>query len=356
MAAQVDVDVEALLDEEAEALEAIYGEEVRIITEPEREVVVTIPTASFTSTTASTATSSSPANKVTLHLRLGPEYPMASFPAELNLETNGLLSFDERAVTRDDMKSLWSPGEACVFAMVECVREAVLLKEAAVLAEAANAAAAAAISSSSSTPPTLANLSLDNGSQQGDRGRVDTAVDTVDKHALGTWTAAAAAAAAADGAQDSMRDPPADNPENTTTTLKTSTTAATVDTTPTTINTNAATSTATATANVSRVVDFTFHPPYPKFGQRPKHFTAASNDPVHELQIVRTTFINMDDRRKPCFATQHVSCVLFENKVVRKEVSYDRCGTTVQLLNMLFHVFFLANGLKLCVAYVGCGD
>jgi hypothetical protein len=98
---------ERLLDEEAEALASIYGDEICASTSPEREYIVTMI--------------ASNGEACHLHVVLGPGYPQTP-PAEISVEAAGR-SLATREAVREAMLLAMAPGEPGIYSAVEAARE-----------------------------------------------------------------------------------------------------------------------------------------------------------------------------------------------------------------------------------------
>jgi hypothetical protein len=100
-------EAQQLLSDEAEALESIYGDEIRAISLPDREYII--------------ALNSRGGGACHIHILLGADYPQKP-PAEIRVEAFGL-SNGTREAMRGAMLLAMEPGEPGVYAAVEAARE-----------------------------------------------------------------------------------------------------------------------------------------------------------------------------------------------------------------------------------------
>ena len=105
-----------LLDEEAETIEAIYGDEATIIKSPAREVIIELR--------APTSSAGAVQSKFHLRLLLGESYPHVGPPSEVELLSAPSLGRDARAAITQAAIDAWVPGEPSLYAMIEAAREA----------------------------------------------------------------------------------------------------------------------------------------------------------------------------------------------------------------------------------------
>ena len=99
--------------EEQEALEAIYGEELNVTTSPTQlqyhlRIVSICGRAQFSA-------------ELQVTLRVGGKYPSRNPPECISLQSPAL-SHEERKLLREELLTLWSPGECCVYIWVEHIR------------------------------------------------------------------------------------------------------------------------------------------------------------------------------------------------------------------------------------------
>jgi putative IMPACT (imprinted ancient) family translation regulator len=99
--------------EEREALEAIYGEELNVTTSPTQlqyhlRIVSNCGRAQFSA-------------ELQVTLRVGGKYPSRNPPESMSLQSPAL-SHEERKLLREELLTLWSPRECCVYTWVEHIR------------------------------------------------------------------------------------------------------------------------------------------------------------------------------------------------------------------------------------------
>jgi phage terminase large subunit-like protein len=100
-------ETEQLLSDESQALESIYGDEIRAIFQPDREYII--------------ALTSIDRNACQVHILLGPNYPEKP-PTEISIEGAGLSNATREAM-RGAMLLAMEPGEPGIYAAVEAARE-----------------------------------------------------------------------------------------------------------------------------------------------------------------------------------------------------------------------------------------
>jgi len=100
-------ETQQLLSEESQALESIYGDEIRAIVQPDREYII--------------ALKSTDNCACQIHILLGPSYPEKP-PSEISIESDGLNNATREAM-RGAMLLAMEPGEPGIYAAVEAARE-----------------------------------------------------------------------------------------------------------------------------------------------------------------------------------------------------------------------------------------